>query len=259
MSLQILFSSIDVYILVMVRFVGMIGFNPLFGRRNVPAMVRMGLVLFLTLLVAPMQSAAPVEALTGIGYVFAIFKELLVGIAYGYVFSVFFYMLYFAGDQLDTDFGIAMAKTFDPGTSIQTAFSTTIITYLFVMYFFASGAHLALIHMFASSFEQIPLGVPGLSTSVFAFVLDVFSEVFRMVLRIVAPFMVAEFILQASLGVLMKFIPQITIFVINFPLKIILAVLMLLWFAPYMGNFIDHYIDLLFDNMAVLGDVMAGG
>ncbi len=259
MSLSILFNYIDVYILVMVRLAGMIAFNPLFSRRGVPAMVRAGLVVFLTLLVAPTLPAAAVSSMDGIVFTLAMVKELLLGIAYGYIFQVFYYMLYFVGDSMDMEFGISMAKTFDPGTSIQTSVSSTLLSFLFVMYFFGSGSHLALIHLYATSFQHIPLGVPGLGTSVYAFILELFVGVFNLSLRILAPFLVAEFILQAAMGILMRFVPQISIFVINFPMKILLAFILLYAFAPYMGNFIDGYVDVMFTGFKDLGNLVAVG
>ncbi len=259
MSLEIAFTGILTYLLVFVRFLGMIVFNPILSRNGVPAMVRIGLALFLTLMIAPMQPVAGVAAMGDLEYAFAAVKELFLGIVYGFVFQIFYYMLYMVGDFIDTDIGISMAKTFDPATNIQVGFSSTFINLVFVLYIFATGSHLALIKLFAESFELIPLGVSALSTTVYTFVIQLFISVFLLVLRLWAPFMVAEFILQASMGILMKFIPQITVFVINFQLRIMLGILMLFMFAPFVGQFIDNYITVLFQNLADIPAVVMSG
>lgn len=261
MSIQVMFASVLVYMLVLVRLLGMFLFNPLFARVNLPMMVRMGLILFLTLLLAPLQppeTMAQVAALNDIAFVFAIIRELCIGAIYGYVFQIFYHFLFFVGDMMDTDFGLSMAKTFDPASNIQLSFSSSLVSMLFLLYILATGSHLALIRMYADSFTLIPLGSATLSVDIATFLLKLFSSVFFLAIRMIAPFMVAEFILQASMGILMKFVPQITVFVINFQLRILLGLIMLFLFAPFIGQFLDRYIDVMFDNLVVVGNMMAG-
>ncbi len=253
MSIQLSFAFVSVYILVFARLAGMILLNPLFARVNVPSVARMGLVLFLMLLIAPLQPVESAQLVSGFGaveFIFAIIRELCIGAVYGYIFQIFYYLLFFVGDMMDTDFGIAMAKTFDPATNIQASFSGKLLTVLFSMYIFASGSHLALIKIFADSFTLIPLGKLSLSVDLLTFILTLFSSVFMLAMRLIAPFMVAEFILQASMGILMRFVPQVTVFVINFQLRILLGLIMLFLLAPFVGQFIDRYITILFDSLS---------
>ncbi|MDL2252710.1 flagellar biosynthetic protein FliR [Ruminococcaceae bacterium OttesenSCG-928-I18] len=259
MSIEINFSGLLVYLLVFARIAGMILLNPLFARNNIPQMARMGLVIGLTLLIAPMQPMDAVLAMGDLEYAFSLLRELFVGAIYGYVFIIFYYLLFYAGDIMDTDIGLAMAKSFDPATQIQVSFSGQLVTMFFVMYLFASGTHLALIRMYADSFSYIPLGASTLSLSISAFIMELFVSVFMLAIRLVAPLMVAEFILQASMGILMKFIPQITVFVINFQLRILLGVLLLFLLAPYIGQFIDNYLTVMMDNLLGTTEVMSGG
>lgn len=262
MTIELGFEAILVYLLVFVRLSGMILFNPLLSRNGVPVMVRNGLVFFLTLMLAPLLpegSFEAVYAMSGFGYVFAVVGEVFIGLVYGYVFQVFYHMLYFVGDVMDTDFGISMAKTFDPSSNIQVGFSGSLLTLLFALYVFATGSHFALFRMFATSFQSIHLGTFALTDGLLKFLLQMFTQVFSLALRLCAPFMVAEFILQASMGMLMKFIPQITVFVINFQLRIILGLLMLYTFAPYVGQFVDKYIDTMLNTLVNAAQLLATG
>lgn len=259
MQIEMYMSGVLVYMLVLVRFAGMILFNPILARTGIPAIVRMGLVVFLTLMFAPMQPVDAVLAMTTLQYTWAAVKELFLGFVYGFVFQIFYYLMYTAGDQIDTDIGLSMAKSFDPATNIQAGFSSSFLVTLFALYFFATNSHLALFNMFGTTFEQIPLGVFTISTNIFSFIIDLFVSIFLLVLRLAAPFMVAEFILQASMGILMKFIPQITVFVINFQLRIMLGILMLFLFAPFISDFIDRYLVVLFDNLVDIPAVLASG
>lgn len=259
MTIDVGFSGILVFLLVFVRLAGMILLNPLLNRSNVPMMARMGLVFFLTILIAPLQSAAVVTAMGDLEYIFAVIRELFIGAIYGYAFSVFYFMLYFAGDTMDTDFGIAMAKTFDPATQIQVSFSGQLLNIIFGLYIFATNSHLALIRMYTDSFALIPLGGATFSVDILTFAVRLVSSVFMLALRLVAPFMVAEFALQITMGILMKFVSQISIFVINFQMRIVLGLLLLFLFAPFIGQFIDTYITVMFDNLADATAILAAG
>ncbi len=256
MTVDIAFANILMYLLVWVRLAGMIVFNPLLSRRNVPALARNGLVLFLTLLIAPMQGAevaAAVYQMSGFGYALALVGEMFIGLCYGFVFQIFYYFLFFVGDLMDGDMGISMAKNFDPATNIQTSFSSSLLTISFTCMLFLSGSHLVLIRLFANSFGSIPLATFSLSQNIASFIMELFVAAFNLVLRLAAPIMVAELVLQGAMGILMRFVPQVTVFVVNFQLRILVGILLLALLAPYFGQFIDTYLEALFGSLINVG------
>ena len=84
-------SNLTVYILVFCRMTGVFAFNPVFNRRNVPAQVRVGLILCLTVMLSPNVSyvSAAVNGPT-VQVVVSMVVELLIGAACGLIF-LFFY------------------------------------------------------------------------------------------------------------------------------------------------------------------------
>lgn len=110
-----------------------------------------------------------------------------------------------------------------------------------------------MIKLFAYSFELIPAGAAAVSMEKAGpFVLALFHSVFVLAIRLTLPFVAAEFVLEAAMGVLMKLIPQIHIFVINLQVKIIAGILLMMLFAVPMGQFIDRYIGTLFEDVQKL-------
>ena len=73
------------------------------------------------------------------------------------------------------------------------------------------------------------------------YIITLFGAVFLMVIKLVLPFVAAEFILEMTMGVLMKLIPQIHVFVINIQCKILLGIMLMMLFAYPMGAFMDRY------------------
>lgn len=249
MSWNIGFDQLELMSLVFVRLSGLVLFNPLFARRNVPARVRMGFVLALTFLLYPGVDPAPIAGITEIEMIFAMFREIIVGACCNFVFILFYYLLYFAGDLMDMQFGLSMAKVFDPATSVQASVSGNLLTLMFLMYILATDSHLLMLRIFASSWQIVPVGAAGLSGDIAGFMLELFISVFQMAIQLTLPFVAAEFVLELSMGVLMKLIPQIHVFVINIQFKMLLGMFLLLTLAAPISNFLDRYTAVLFRNM----------
>ena len=257
--LSINFNDVYIYIMVLVRLVGVIAFNPVFAQRGVPARIRAGLVMMITIVMAPtIEPSGTMDY--GTFFRFHIDKRAFHRIYFFICNKYFYYMLIGVGEILDTQFGLSMSKVFDPSTSVQMAVSDKILNLFFILYIFTTNSHLLLIRIIYSSYDIIPVGVPKFNLdSVNSFAIDLFINTFSLVIRLTFPYLAIHFILQICLGVLMKLIPQIHIFVINMESKILLTLIILLVFSQPMANFIDNYIGIMFESLqnilyAIIGE-----
>lgn len=249
-ELSLILTNIDIYILVFARMAGIIIFNPLLSRNTIPSVLRIVIAFGVTILIAPMVPLPENYDSGMFDFLLYFGKEMFIGFLLGYVFNVFYYMLMTAGDILDMSFGLAMAKMFDPATNIQSAFTANMLNLLFILYFFATDSHLVLIQTAVQSYELFSVGAEGLNLlSACEFAVDIFANAFGLAMRLTFPFIAVEFILEVSMGVLMKLIPQIHVFVIEFQFKIILALILLYILANPISVFIDNYIIVMFDNI----------
>lgn len=253
------FDSINVFLLVFVRMAGMILLNPMLSRQNVPNMARMGLIFFLTVVVAPTVDPAQAAGFGDFMLAMVMLRELAIGMVLGFVFQLFYMMLYFTGDLLDVTFGLSMAKVFDPGTNLQVSITSNLFFQVFMLYILATGSHLAIIHLFCYTYKAIPLGGAVLSLELAKEMMALFTGVFLLVIRLALPFVAMEFVLELGMGILMRFVPQIQVFTINFQLKQGLGFLMLLLFAPFVGSFLDNYVIVLLENMQRVIVLTGGG
>ncbi|MEG1874199.1 MAG: flagellar biosynthetic protein FliR [Angelakisella sp.] len=245
MTLQ--FDGFQTFLLVFVRMVSMLAFQPLLARKNLPRRVVAGLALCLTILLAGIVTPAP--DYVPMDMALAIAREVFVGFVCGFVFQIFYYMLFFVGDFMDMQFGMSMAKVFDPGTNLQISISGNVLNIIFVLYFFATGSHLVMLRLFASSYQIIPAGVEGLNLQISGLMAELFIAAFGLAIKLLLPFAVAEFTLEVAMGILMRLIPQIHVFVINMQLKIAMGMLLLLVFATPIASFVDNYILIMLENM----------
>lgn len=237
MTLQI--SGLDTLLLIFARVGGMFFFNPVLSRRNIPSRVRAGLVFAISVVLS--YTVAPASAAGQLPYLLQLIQELFVGFAAGILFSFYFYLVFMAGDIIDNAFGLAMAKTFDPGTNIQSSVSSTLFQFLFYIYFFITNSHLIFIQLTASSFELIPPGGSIRMENILEFLLTVFVSAFNLAMHLVLPYLAASFVLEISMGILMKLIPQISVFSIHFQVKILVGFSLLFLFAAPVTRFMQNY------------------
>lgn len=249
MGLTFSIPAINAFSLVFCRIAGMILFNPLLGRKNVPTMLRAGMVLLLTILIAPSTKIASIEALSGFGLFMAMARELFAGFCFGFLFQIYYYMLFVAGDVIDMGFGLSMSKAFDPGTNIQVSLTGNLFQIMFVVYFFVTDCHLLFVKLIYSTFDVVSLGGMHFGQNIGQFMCTQFVYAFGLIIHLALPYIAASFILEIAMGILMKLIPQINVFTVQFQLNIILGMTLLFAFAVPTTEFIQKYINQVFVQM----------
>lgn len=252
MTWEFLLKNLTVYMLVFCRMGGVIFFNPFFSRGNVPAMVRAGLVFTLTLVVAPQVPGANIPQFETLGLMIAMTKELLVGMSVSVLMIFFYYFIFMAGEIIDTGFGFSMAKVFDPSTNLQVSISGNLFQLCIILYFFLTNCHLMLIKAIASSFNFIHVGAVVVPAELGSFMGTIFITAFSLCMQLALPFIAAAFTEEIAMGILMKLVPQISIFSIDFQLKNILGFLLLLLYAAPITAFLQKYLTIMFSGISNL-------
>lgn len=248
-ELNVNFDNLHLYIFVFVRMAAIIVLNPVFSRQSIPAVAKTGLIALLTIIITP-YIEVPALTTTMIDFLICIAKEFFIGFLLTFVFNIYYYMLMFAADLMDTQFGLSMAKMMNPQTNIQSATTGNLLNVVFMLYFFVTNSHLVLIGTAVGSYEAVPAGLTAIDImGSCTFVIELFSSVFVLALRLALPYVAAEFVLELCLGLLMKLVPQIHAFVIHMQGKIILGLILLLALSIPMINFIDNYITKMLGSM----------
>ena len=93
------------------------------------------------------------------------------------------------------------------------------------------------------SFDIIPLGFEGINPDLGISIVEYFSVVLTLVLKIAMPLIVSQTILQFCVGVLMKSVPQIQIMVINIQLKVGFGFLILFLVAVPLSDLIEKFMN----------------
>lgn len=226
-------AQITLFALIMMRMSGMILFNPILGRRNIPMTAKSGLIIVLTLTIysASAESAFEVAGTLELG--FLLMKEFIVGYVIGYAMELFFFAITFGGYVIDFQLGLTMATVYDPQSNSQVAVTGGVLQTWFMLVFFATDAHLALMKILITSADIVPYGGVVITQGLAFRMIEIFLQCVDLGVRLSLPILAAEFLVQVGIGIMNKVVPQISIFVINIQLKIIVGLgLLVILFSP---------------------------
>lgn len=241
-------SNVIVYVMVLARVAGIFTFNPILARRGVSNFVRAGATMALALV---MTAAGGFEYTMPSGlfpFVFDLVKELLVGAVLGFFVNIMLQVFTMAGEVADMQLGLSMAKSYDP-TFGNAGLTTQFYSMWFMLYFFAVGAHKSYIQLFAVSYESIPLGWTGLNINIFSIMLKYFETVLTLGLKLVMPLVAASLLTEFCIGVLMKAVPTIHVFVLNIQIKMLVGFTVLAASCGVVAEFMDKIMGILFANL----------
>ncbi len=246
----LLLSNAAAFGLVLIRMSGCILFNSIFGRRTIPAIIRAGMIVTFSLVVF----AAVGNEIVFIPTSFLQFgvvgvTELAIGFVMGFFVELFTYVIIFGGEIIDVQMGLSMSKVYDPQSNMSVSLSGTYYNILFIFLFFSSGAYLNLILLFMHSYRIIPYLGGSVGSEVSTAMLSAFAQCTIMGVKLALPIMCIELLLEAGVGMLMKAIPQINVFVVNIQGKLLVGLaIMFIMFTPIL-RFLESLIENLFGSI----------
>ncbi len=222
-----------VFLLVFVRFSGLIVSAPILGSNNFPVIGKIGLTGLSALLVTPTITALD-QPLPAEGFEFALMAagELMIGLAIGLIMTLVFAAIQIAGQIMDMQSGFGLMNVFNPALETQFPIFGFFYFILAVLYLLIipippngmSGIHMMIVGL-VSSFEHIPLGGLAPDPNLLWTVTTWGSAMFFNAAVIAAPVAGALMLAYVTMGLMGRVVPQIHLFVVGFPLTIATALL----------------------------------
>lgn len=231
-------GQLALFLFVTARVSGFILFNPIFGRSNIPAVFRAGMVLVLSVFVTAVSEQQPAIPAGTAEFVVLMLLEMGIGFLLGMAVNFFFYVPQLGGSMVDTQMGMTMNQMYDRGAQANLSVTGQILNTLMILLFFAAGGHLTLLRIFLTSEQVVPFGQVSIGPPAYQLLLELFAECTLLGVKLCMPVLAAELIAQVGMGVLMKVIPQINVFIINLELKIIVGLALLLMLMVPFSDFL---------------------
>ena len=221
------------YLLIVCRVLTIIIIVPIFGGRSVPAPVKIGLSLLLSLILLPLslgRSARPPEEMPV--YLTMVARELLIGALIGFAVLLVFTALQAAGHIVGLQMGFSLANVVNPLTADHASLIDQFYALLAALVFFTMNGHHALILAIQQSFDIAPVGSVGLGLPPASILLGWGRDLFSIAARISLPVVAALLLADIAMAVIARSVPQLNVFVVGMPAKVAVAFVMLIVTIP---------------------------
>jgi len=196
---------------------------PLLDLRSVPPLWRVALAVCFAAALAPGIAQSLPEtsvSLTWPSLAMECVRSLVVGALLGFTVNLVFTAVRYAGSIVGMQIGFAIVNSFDPLSNSQVSVISQMYYLLAVLLFFTTGAHQILVAAMFQSSLAVPPFAPGDPVGGAWYLMREFSSVFILGLKIAAPVVIVLLLVSASMGVIVKTVPQLNVLVVGFPIKI---------------------------------------
>ncbi len=200
---------------------------PYFTTETITPLIRNVFFVSLALAVMPLVLAQPLPpSVSGTALIPIVLKEILIGVAIGYTFSMVFWALEGAGQVIDNKIGATSAQLVDPITGHPTTLLGAYLGRLAGYLFAAFGGLTMFVDLLLSSFAVWPVlsQLPDLKAAGSMFFVERFDELMRLMLLLAAPALCVLTLLEFGFGFMNRYSPQLNVFTLSMPLKSWLAI-----------------------------------
>lgn len=213
--------------LVLTRTGAVLSFIPFFSGRSMPMRVKAGLALLLAIVLTPLVVQKPHFDPNWVPCALAVINEIFVGCMMGLAIRAVFAAIEFGGQLISTTIGLSRSESLMPFNGEAGSAIGTILFYCGVIIFFNTDMHHEMIRALLFSYSiaypgDFFHGLRGID----ALVRET-ANVFVLGLRMAAPLIALDFVINLTLSILGKAAPKVNVFMISFALKILAGMLLL--------------------------------
>jgi flagellar biosynthetic protein FliR len=222
------------FILILARMSSFLATWPVLGSLNVPAPLKILLSVLLSMVMFPiLKGTFNLPILNWQMLMMHVGKEVLIGLILAQVAHLFFYTVTVASDLVSTSLGISSAHMFNPTMAATATPIDNLFYALAVLFFLMMNGH----HMFLTglihSYDVVPISEWSLGLkSLGDFVLTI-RQVILLGLQLAAPILVSILLINISLAIIGRAVPQINVLVTSLPVNILAGLVILIASMPF--------------------------
>jgi flagellar biosynthetic protein FliR len=190
---------------------------------QVPKLVRVAVIVWLSLFMTPLVAAPPPIDLGWVGLCSALVSEFLFGLGLGLTTRLVLVALQAGGSLIDNELALSAAQQLAPTAGISGGVMGRMMMLIGLAFFWMSDYLSALIVGLQQSFRVLPLGSAVVTQGGLDVLVRLAGEIFAAGLIIAAPISLLCFIVTMGLGFLSRTVHQLNVFNESFTLRIIIG------------------------------------
>jgi len=239
-------ENIFLFALIFSRYLGIFFLTPIFSSQVIFFQAKILVALSLTVITVPVviNSFQPIYPTNNLLVLVKIMSELSVGLFMGLAVFLVFSAVQLGGQIIDMRMGFRIANVVDPFSGINSPVIGQYKNILLTLIFLAVDGHLYLIKHLNNSFKIIPPGGVNFNSQIWIYFFRRSADMFLLALKVAMPIAGAIFLLDVILAFLARSVPQMNLFIVGLPIKILAGLLLLFVLIPVLNNF---YSEIIFD------------
>jgi flagellar biosynthesis protein FliR len=203
---------------VALRLGGLLAFGPFLGDRAIPNRVKVGLLVVLTVLLAPI-TPVPSAIVGPVEWMQMVLGEWLVGMLMALSLAVVFEAVQFAGQFSGIQLGLSLATLFDPQSDADSPVLAVLYNLIALLIFLQLDVHHWVLRTLERSFDYLPVGSVVVTGLLSRELLRVVGSLFALGIQLAAPVLAATMMIDLVLGFLSKASPQLPVLLFGIPVK----------------------------------------
>lgn len=236
--------QLQTIILIFIRITSFIVVSPGFSIKGLPSVAKIALSMGITLAT---YSAVPVMDQEAGTFFFAILilKEVLLGIAIGFITKLFFSAVEIAGNFVDFQVGFSMGAVYDPSMGINVSYYGKIYYWLSMCVFYLTNLHHIVIKSLIQSFQSMPISSTNIGDFGVEGMMRLLGIIFELAFNLSAPMVIVALLTEVILGLISRSVPQINVLILGMPLKIVASFVIMLILLPTLIENIHEILPLM--------------
>lgn len=251
-------GSFLLFMLVFMRMSGFILLNPIYGRRNIPIIAKIMIIFSLSIIITIYYGNEVVITNDLLEITGLLLKEFTISYIIGFIITLFVYVIIFGGELIDMQMGLSMSKIYDPQNNTSLSVNASFYNAMFIILFFVTDGHLTLINLFLNSHRVLPFGNFIISKDFVKNMIDIFTLCTILAIKLSFPLLAIEFLSEIGVGIIIKSIPQVNVFVINLQMRVFIGLIMLLIMFQPSAHYIVKLIETMLQQMGQMLRLIGG-
>jgi flagellar biosynthetic protein FliR len=224
------YDSIDVFLLIFVRVLGFFLLLPVVSANNIPMQIRLMLAfcLSITVYTSGAVNIVPFND-TIISYFGLILTEFFTGVLLGYILYFTFTIILYTGRIIDYNIGFSMVNILDPITQIQVPVTGNLLFLAIMALLAATGGLHSFVGAFFYSYNILPIGISQIvgNAPLAWHMMTLLTSFVLLGVRIALPIIGAMMVINVTLGIMVKAVPQMNVFVVGMPIKVLVGLFLI--------------------------------
>ncbi len=255
--LPISYQEFKSFFLILIRVGVFLFMFPFFSARIIPKLPKAGLALIITIILFPVIDNKMVEFPdTLLGMAQLIIAELIIAMILGLLVQFFFEAVRMMGQMVGFQTGFAITNVLDPQSGVQVSILSNLAYLVTIVLFLLFNGHHIILSALKESFEIINVGSLSLNKQMVQKIIQMSGDMFVIAIKIGAPAIAVLLFTTAAFGIVVKFMPQMNIMIVAFPVKIVIGLLFfgicLSLLLRYVEGFLGGLGVLLMNTMALI-------